>query len=162
MAPLLELLLDAYAPDTRERLGDERLAWLGGLPAEHQSARLTVVHAQRGDLWRAPMPDATDRELLTAYAPLGARRVAYGHIHRPFVRVLHATMIANAGSVGLPWDGDPRATYLLIDDQAVQVVRVEYDIETEVRALRSSGHPDADRLADMPRHGRFIKPRMPG
>jgi len=108
------------------------------------------------------MPDATDGELLSAYAPLGVGQIVYGHIHRPFVRVFDATTIANAGSVGLPWDGDPRAAYLLIDDDdAVDVVRVEYDIESEARALRSAGHPDAHRLAEMRRQGRFIKPPTP-
>ena len=158
---LLALLFDAYAPDTRERLGDARLAWLRALPAEHRTDQLKIVHARPGDLWRAPMPDASDGELLSAYAPLGDGQIVYGHIHRPFVRVLDATTIVNAGSVGLPWDGDPRAAYVLIDDDAVDVVRVEYDIESEARALRSVGHPDADRLAEMRRRGRFIKPRTP-
>ena len=63
LAALLALLFDAYAPDTRERLGDARLAWLAALPAEHRTDELTVIHAQPGDLWRAPGPDASDTEL---------------------------------------------------------------------------------------------------
>jgi predicted phosphodiesterase len=160
LTELLALLFDAYAPDTRERLGDDRLAWLEALPVEHRSAELTVVHAQPGDLWRAPMPDASDGALLASYAPLGASFVGYGHIHRPFVRMLDEGMtVANAGSVGLPWDGDPRASYLLLDGGVVEVVRIEYDVEAEVRALYAAGHPDADRLTEMRRHGRFVKPR---
>ena len=101
---LLALLFDAYAPDTRERLGDDRLAWLEALPIEHRRAELTVVHAQPGDLWRAPMPDASDGWLPASYASLGASLVGDGHIHRPFVRTLDKGMtVANAGSVGLSW-----------------------------------------------------------
>src|SRR5947209_1572295 len=72
LAALLALLFDTYAPDTRERVGEERLAWLAALPAEHQTDELTVVHAQPGDLWRAPTPDATDTELFSTYASLDA------------------------------------------------------------------------------------------
>jgi putative phosphoesterase len=161
LASLLALLFDAYAPDTRARLGDARLAWLAALPAEHRTDQLTIVHAQPGDLWRAPAPDASDTELSSTYASLEADQVAYGHIHRPFVRVIDGTTIANTGSVGMPWDGDPRASYLLIDGGVAEIVRVAYDIETEARILHTSGHPDADRLAEMRRHGRFIKPEPP-
>jgi predicted phosphodiesterase len=161
LSALLALIFDAYAPDTRERLGEARIAWLRTLPTEHREAELAVVHAQPGDLWRAPMPDAEDAELSAVYGGLGAPRVAYGHIHRPFVRALDGLTVVNAGSVGLPWDGDPRASYVLIEDGVLQIVRVEYDVETEVRALHAARHPDADRLAEMRRHGRFVAPRPP-
>ena len=161
LAALLELIFDAYAPDTRERLGGPRVAWLRTLPAEHRTEELTVVHAQPGDLWRAPSPDASDRELASAYAPLRATHVGYGHIHRPFARALDRLTVANAGSVGLPWDGDPRAAYLLLDDGVPTTIRIEYDVEQEVRALRAAGHPDAERLSEMRRRGRFIAPRPP-
>jgi predicted phosphodiesterase len=161
LAALLELIFGAYAGDTRERLGEARLAWLRTLPPEHRTDDLTVVHARPQDLWRAPMPDASDRELSTTYAPLGAARVGYGHIHRPFVRALDKLTVANAGSVGLPWDGDPRAAYLLLDDGVPESIRVAYDVEREVRALRALGHPDAERLSEMRRRGRFIAPGPP-
>jgi predicted phosphodiesterase len=101
-------------------------------------------------------PDAGDRELSAAYAPLGAAQVGYGHIHRPFVRQLGHMTVANAGSVGLPWDGDPRAAYLLLDDGVPEIIRVRYDVEREAEALRALRHPDADRLAEMRRRGRFL------
>src|SRR5436190_19134746 len=72
LAELLELLFDSYAPATREALGDERLAWLRGLPAQHRDGELLVLHASPGDLWRAPMPDADDADLRCAYGSLGA------------------------------------------------------------------------------------------
>ena len=105
------------------------------------------------------MPDATADELVTSRQRLQADQVTYGHIHRPFTRTLGSLTISNAGSVGMPWDDDARAAYLLIDDGVAEVIRVEYDIEAAVRALRAAGHPDSDRLTEMRRHGRFIKPR---
>jgi putative phosphoesterase len=159
LALLLELIFDVYAPDTRERMGEERIAWLRTLPPQYTTEEITVVHARPGDLWRAPTPDATDGELSKTYKPLTAERVGYGHIHRPFARVLDGLTVANAGSVGMPWDGDPRAAYLLCDGGATRIVRVEYDVEEEVRALRSARHPDAERLVQILRTGEFVPPQ---
>jgi putative phosphoesterase len=158
LRPLLKLLFELYAPATRELLGEERLGWLRGLPAEHRQDRLVVLHASPGDLWRAPMPGADDRELATTYGPLHASEVVYGHIHRPYVRPLGALTVANSGSVGMPWDGDPRAGYLLIEDGRPRAIRVEYDVEREAEALRCSAYPDWPRLAEMRRRGAFLPP----
>jgi predicted phosphodiesterase len=156
LEPLLRMLFEWYAPVTRDALGDQRLAWLRAQPADLSVGGTTLVHAAPGDLWRAPMPDATDAELETTYRQLGARVAIYGHIHRPHVRCLNGLTIANAGSVGLPWDGDARASYLLIDRNKPEIVRVEYDIEAEIRALRRSRYPDSERIAEMLRRGRFV------
>jgi hypothetical protein len=71
------------------------------------------------------------------------------------VRRLAAFTIANSGSVGNPLDGDPRAGYVLLRDGSAEIIRVEYDIEREVRLLQRSGYPDADRIVAMRRSGRF-------
>jgi predicted phosphodiesterase len=155
---LLKLLFDEYAPRTRAMLGEERIAWLKRLPEQHSEAELLVLHAAPGDLWRAPMPDATDGEFDRTYQQLGAATVVYGHIHRPFVRSTSALTVANSGSVSLPWDGDPRASYLLIDGSRREIVRVPYDVERDAATLVSSGYPDAPRLAEMRRLGRFLPP----
>jgi predicted phosphodiesterase len=155
---LLALLFDQYAPVTRDLLGDGRLRWLRGLPAEHRLDGVCVLHAAPGDLWRAPMPDTDDGELVETYRALGARLVVYAHIHRPFVRRVDDMVVANTGSVGLPWDGDPRASYLVVDDDEVEIVRVSYDIESEVKALMRSGYPDGERIAAMLRRGSFQPP----
>jgi predicted phosphodiesterase len=157
LADHLRLLFDVYADDTRQRLGDERLAWLAKLPAERRLGGLSIVHAAPGNLWRAPMPDADDAELRDTYWTLDAACVVYGHIHRPFVRDLNELVVANSGSVGMPWDGDPRAAYLIIEDGKPSVIHVAYDIEAEVRALHNSRHPDGPRLAEMRRRGRFLR-----
>jgi predicted phosphodiesterase len=159
IADVIRLLFDAYAPATRELLGDERLRWLTGLPAELLVDGVLVVHASPGDLWRAPMPDADDDELERTYRRPDAHTSVYGHIHRPFARRAgDGLVVANAGSAGLPWDGDPRASYAVIEDGRAEIVRVEYDIERDAELLTRSGHPDAARLAEMRRLGRFIRP----
>lgn len=155
---LLTMLLEQYAPATRDLLGEERLRWLRELPAEHRRGDALVLHAAPGNLWRAPMPNADDHELVDTYGELGAQLVVYGHIHRPFVRRLEKLVIANSGSVGLPWDGDPRASYLVAGDDDVEIVRVAYDIEREVAAVLESGYPDGERIAAMLRGGRSQPP----
>jgi putative phosphoesterase len=155
---LLRLIFQQYAPATRALLGQERVMWLRELPAEHRLEDLVVVHAAPDDLWRAPLPDAEDEELSATYAPLGAATAIYGHIHRPYTRTLAQMTVANSGSVGMPWDGDPRASYLLLEDGQPQLVRVAYDVEREARLLLSSGYPDAGRLVEMRRRGAFLRP----
>ena len=66
--------------------------------------------------------------------------------------------MVNAGSAGLPWDGDPRASYLLFNHGKPNIIRVEYDIDEEVRALHAARHPDTERLAQMRRTGAFVPP----
>lgn len=154
--PLLALLFSEYAPVTRELLGDERMAWLRRLPSELREDGLTLVHASPGDLWRAPLPDAQDSELEASYGPCAAEIAVYGHIHLPYVRRLAGFTVANSGSVGSPFDGDSRASYLLVESGGVQIIRVEYDVEREVGLLLASGYPDAPRIAEMRRQGRFV------
>jgi putative phosphoesterase len=156
LGPLLGLLFDEYAPATRAALGKERIAWLGQLPAEHRSESVAVVHATPGDVWRAPLPDGEDAELTATYGTLDAETVVYGHIHRPYVRELNRFRVVNSGSVGNPFDGDPRAGYALVEDGVVQIVRVEYDVEREARLLLRSDYPDASRIAAMRLSGTFV------
>ena len=35
-------------------------------------------------------------------------------------------ILCNVGSVGLPRDGDPRASYVILDDEAIRFRRVSY------------------------------------
>ncbi|MEZ5353974.1 MAG: metallophosphoesterase family protein [Bryobacteraceae bacterium] len=119
----------AMAKVTREALGNDRVQWLSGLPLEFIHEQLVLIHASPGDPWRSPGPAATDEELERTYAPIGQAMVVYGHIHHPFVRRLAgrdgaALVVANSGSVGLPHDGDPRPSYLLLDDFTPAIRRV--------------------------------------
>ena len=137
------------------QLGPERNAWLQSLPMEwRQEDQIALVHAVPGDLWRAIFPEADDAELRAVYGPLGARIAVYCHIHRPYVRAFGDLTVANSGSVGLPFDGDPRASYLVIEDGRVENRRVDYDIEKAVADVMGSGLPEAEAVATMYRTGR--------
>ena len=55
-------------------------------------------------------------------------------------------MLLNPGSVGQPRDGDPRASYMLVDvaDGGIEVAyrRVEYDIERVASRITRLGIPE--------------------
>ena len=155
---LRRVLFNDIAPATTALLGADRLSWLQTLPLSWSSENVTVLHASPNDLWRAPLADAPDETLEAVYVGARTEAVIYGHIHRPFVRRLHVLTVANTGSVGLPYDGDPRASYLLQDGGNVVVRRVEYDIDREARLLLSSLYPHAEWLASILRTGTYRPP----
>jgi hypothetical protein len=66
--------------------------------------------------------------------------------------------VTNTGSVSLSYDGDPRAAYLLLDDYAPTIRRVEYSIDREVIALAACGLLHADWIA---RTLQSASPQMP-
>jgi putative phosphoesterase len=132
----------------RERVGEERNRWLQSLPLEwRQEDAVGLVHAVPGDLWKAVGPQTDDSELRAIYGPLGTRLAVYCHIHRPYVREMGDLTVANTGSVGLPFDGDPRASYLVVDGGRPENRRVAYDVERAVQEVHDSGHPDAEGIA---------------
>ena len=151
-APQLKALwtaIEEMAAAEREALAIDRLAWLSGLPRIHVQHSLALVHAIPENLWIAPAPEASDAELETVYSPLGKAIMVYGHIHRSFVRELPSMIVANTGSVSLSYDGDPRASYLLLDNSKPEIRRVEYDVDCEVKELFASRIPHAAWIAKM-------------
>jgi hypothetical protein len=110
---------------------------------------------------------ATPRDPLDEYAPPDAefwsRRlrkvetdvVCVGHTHQPYVLEVDDKLVINPGSVGLPRDGDPRASYAIIENYKVDVKRVEYPVEETVSVIQASPLPDdaKDMLAEVLRTG---------
>ena len=161
--PALWAATREMAAATRALLGEERLAWLRSLPRLQVWEDTALVHGSAASCWRAPAAGAGDEELEAAYGTLGRPTAVYGHIHTPFLRTLgrdgsRPGMVANTGSVGLPWDGDARASYLLADGESLKIRRVAYAVEREVRQRTASGLPYAEWIAGMLRSGR---PQMP-
>lgn len=155
---LRDTLLNKIVPATRAAIGEYRLAWLRELPMTWSQDSLSVMHASPGNVWRSPLPDAPDEELERTYGRLGGTAVVYGHIHRSFVRQLRAMTVANSGSVSLSYDGDPRASYAVVDDGKIAIRRVSYDIEEEVGRLMQIRYPQADWIAQMLRTGAYVPP----
>ena len=153
LAPLLAAI-EQLAAAARKALGAERIEWLRRLPPVLREDSVALVHASPGNLWRAPTLDASDAELESIYGPLGKPVAVHGHIHQPYVRTIGGLTVANSGSVSLSYDGDPRASYLLVDGAKASIRRVEYDIQREIRAGFDSGLPHAEWVARILRSGR--------
>jgi predicted phosphodiesterase len=144
--------IEEMAVATCEALGEERLAWLSALPRIQIHGPMALVHASPESLWRAPAPEASDAELESAYSPLGRPIAVYAHIHRSYVRSVSGSsgseiIVANTGGVSLSYDGDRRASYLLLDGSKPSIRRVEYDMDRELKALANCGLPHSDWIA---------------
>lgn len=155
--PLLPAIREMAAA-TRELLGEERLAWLRALPRTQVHAPLAFVHASPESTWQAPNPEASDDELESVFRPLAQPIAGFGHIHRSFIRKVGELTVANAGSVSLSYDGDTRASYLLLEGTTPTIRRVEYNVDREMRNLAASALPHADWIAKILKAAR---PRMP-
>lgn len=59
------------------------------------------------------------------------------------IEMAEGEWLVNPGSVGQPRDGDPRAGYLLIDDDQITHVRLDYDIAEAARRIEAAGLPRA-------------------
>jgi predicted phosphodiesterase len=104
------------------------------------------------------MHNASDEELRSTYAPLGAAIVVYGHIHSPYVRRVGEMTVANTGSVSQSYDGDRRASYLVIEGERVSIRRVEYDVESEAKELMGLGLPHAEWMSRILLAGKYVPP----
>jgi putative phosphoesterase len=134
----------AQALDRRWR--DELASWPIALALD--GVRFCHGSPRRDDevLTRAT-PDAVLREVLDGVAePL----VVGGHTHQQVVRTVEGgTTYANAGSVGMPYEGRPGAFWLVVTDGVPELRATSYDLEAAGTELRASGFPDAGgQLAD--------------
>jgi len=77
------------------------------------TGEVRVLHASMLGNRDGIYPENTNSELARKISPAPDVFIT-GHTHRPLIRSLNGTLIVNAGSVGLPFDGDTRATYAQI------------------------------------------------
>ena len=121
----------------RELLGEDAASELAGLPGQVEDGDVLYVHASPLSDVRSfmPAPGDTDEELIAAVRP---RRLVFGHTHLQFDRSgPHGIELLNPGSVGMPFDGDHRAAYALVqDDETVERRRVAYDHSVSAGAVR--------------------------
>jgi predicted phosphodiesterase len=121
----------------REALGEDLVAELAALPFDHAEAGARFCHASPVSDMRSffPEPGQDEAELLEG---VGEDLLVFGHIHLPFRRAAATgTLLVNPGSVGMPFDGDPRAAYALLREGGeVEHRRAEYDHRASAAAVR--------------------------
>jgi diadenosine tetraphosphatase ApaH/serine/threonine PP2A family protein phosphatase len=84
------------------------------------------------------MPDPRDDKDAERLMGVEAVRVVFGHTHLAFKREGPAGIeLVNPGSVGIPLDGDHRASYAVVrEDGNVEHRRVAYDHQASADAIR--------------------------
>jgi len=83
--------------------------------------------------------------LLSLFAGLGGDTVVCGHTHMQFDRMIGATRVVNAGSVGMPF-GKPGADWLLLGPD-VQFRHTHYDLSRAADRVRRTTYPQAEDFA---------------
>ena len=125
----------------RRRVSAETWRWLAGLPdhcrIEIDGQPLFVCHGSPRNLLdeKVRTVDAELRELAAG------RIVILGNTHRTLCEITETHAILNPGSVGLPVDGDRRASAMILDvnNRTVETIRVHYDatpLASVMQALR--------------------------
>ena len=121
---------------SRAELGDA-VAELAALPEQFVTATARFCHASPlSDVRGFPPEPGDDEDALIAGAH--EPRLVFGHTHLQFRRPAAGGGIelVNPGSVGMPFDGDPRAGYALVtDDESLELRRVEYDHDASAAAV---------------------------
>jgi putative phosphoesterase len=128
--------VEAAAAKCGEALGEQLVGELASLPETATVDGTLYCHASpKSDMESFfPEPRELDAELLMG---VEAPRVVFGHTHLPFTRTGPGDIeLVNPGSVGMPWDGDHRAAYAVLDGDRLEHRRVEYDWQASARAVR--------------------------
>jgi predicted phosphodiesterase len=152
----------AYKDAFSEALGKRSIAWSNAhttadnkaylrelpahIPLKLGDLRVMLVHGSPRRVNEYLFEDRPDRSLERLLDMVEADVMVCGHTHLPYHRVLPSGRhVVNAGSVGKPKDGDPRACYVVLEAQGrelrVAFIRVAYDIERATQAIEASEMP---------------------
>jgi predicted phosphodiesterase len=153
---------------TREVIATQNLEFLAGLRPQGEEDAVGLYHASpRDPVWEYVL-SALLAELCLDRQPHRVCLVGHSHVALSFVRhegqlttgeprregtrldLGSGEWLLNPGSVGQPRDGDPRASWLLLDldDESASFERTDYDIAGAAAAIRAARLPDslAERL----------------
>ncbi len=154
--PLQEEMAHRSFAWTKDHVSAASKAYMKNLPAEihfqTEGKKVWLFHAtpKKNNLyWYQDRPEKFFREM----AEKGdADIMIYGHIHKPYRKDIDGKVFINAGSVGKPKDGDPRACAAVVEitpgEVKTEFIRVHYDVEKVAAAITASGLPQyfADKL----------------
>jgi len=129
----------AKALDGRWR--DELASW----PISLRLDRVCFCHGAPGrddEIITRITPDAVLRESLAGVAE---SLVVGGHTHQQIVRKVHDNLTyANAGSVGMPYEGRPGAFWMIVADGVPELRETSYDLDAAFEELRAADFPDIE------------------
>jgi predicted phosphodiesterase len=137
----------AAAEWAHDELGDERVAWLRRLPSERRlmldDTMLLACHASPGSQTQGFDMQLDPSVVFERVSRTDARLIACGHTHLPEIRDLGWKMIINDGSAGYVFDGDPTASWALVEVTGMEVTaeikRTEFDTRAVANAISERG-----------------------
>jgi putative phosphoesterase len=142
---------------TRSHINHGNLNYLKGLLP---SAKLKIDGTQMAFFHGSPkdplseyiFPGISNSQARELIREGGASVVLLGHTHVPMVYPFEEQMLANPGSVGQPRDGDPRASFGILNTSnnhvSFEIIRIRYDVEPVAGKITEAGLPSflAERL----------------
>lgn len=105
---------------TMETLRTEHLQAVRRLPGElclefGDAPSIRLIHGVPGNPFAGIFPFSLGGNVAEALRNVEEEYVVAGHTHRPMDRRIERWRVLNGGSVGLPYNGDPRAQYLVLE-----------------------------------------------
>jgi predicted phosphodiesterase len=86
--------------------------------------------------------ETPDRHVARAAEGVAERTIVCGHTHMQYDRTVGGTRWINAGSVGMPFEGEVAAFWTVLGP-GVEFRRTPFDVDRAARDLLASGWPDA-------------------
>ena len=142
-----DAIVDA-AEWAHEAIGDERLDWLRRLPAERRwrtddDTLVLACHGSPGSQTSGFDQHLDPSVTIERVARTDARVIVCGHTHLPEVRDLGWKVIVNDGSAGYVFDGEPTASWALIDieedEVRAEIRRTTFDTLSVANAISARG-----------------------
>jgi len=124
------------------QLGQEELAWLTTLPESVSIDDVFYCHATPRSDEEIVTPETPDELLEEMLAGVDERLVVGGHTHMQQRRGRYV----NAGSVGMPYEGEVAAFWAVIGHDA-DFRRTPFDVERALAETRRSAWPPAETFA---------------
>jgi putative phosphoesterase len=155
----------AAAEWARDQIGDEGVDYLRHLPSERRlrigEDLVIFCHASPGSLTDGLGADLDPVVTIDRVSGTDAKVIVCGHTHMPEVREVGWRTIVNDGSAGYVFDGDPTATWALIefgdDGVKAEIRRTTYDVMAASDAVSARGLPgDVYRAATI-RTGKLVR-----
>jgi diadenosine tetraphosphatase ApaH/serine/threonine PP2A family protein phosphatase len=131
----------------RDQLSPGDLEWLQSLPLAATVDGVTYCHATPEDNTPITTAATPDDAVLQTFAGHSGT-IVIGHTHHQFDRTIGDLRIVNAGSVGMPYEGEVAAFWTIVADGEPRPMRTPIDLERAVRETRASAWPHARSFVD--------------
>jgi predicted phosphodiesterase len=147
---------DAHGHWVAERLDTRHVEFLRDLPVQvdldlGNGLSLALVHATPWSIYDSVLPEHGRATFGRMVDEAGVQHLTYGHIHVQHYQDLGDRSVTAVGSLGLPFDGDQRAMYTVIESGPNGVIvdfeRLAYDVEKAISEAESSDGPNCPGFA---------------